>query len=657
MDKYFIVRKKISVADAASLTLIFDTMHLSKNTEMYLYTPKGTIITGPITVSENIGIDRTWSSNNFPGSSVVVELRVPNAEIKDINLHISSILIGRKEVIKNTSLDSAAFGMFNSSSYCNVNMLCPQGSGWVNERKAICLIQTNSGEYGTGAMLTNTCNTNKPYVLTAWHNTNGRNPINWTYIFGWWSSTCTPNSANPTAILFNGANLRATYEPTDFSLLELLHTPASNSDITYLGWSRSTTPPVSSVGISHPAGDQMKIAFANSAATLDMIRANSNTAWRVLWDEGITEAGSSGSPLFDQISHKVVGQMYSVTQYCGSRTGGTNYGRFDLSWIGGGTAATGLGHWLNPINSSAMTTNTANISTLATPVTVSNVTLQGQTDICGQSTYTLNGAPTGSTVTWSMSNPSVASFTVSGSQAFVTPLVFGQSTILQATVTLPCASNPTTIVPILIRTFENIKLTPLEIATCYDDYYNIEYPRTVTVQYCPANGVVSWDVPSHFNNDYTISGNTLTLNSGPTYEIPNTNPLWISATVSSSAGSFSTHANFWTQSCNVFKLKTKIKSKSSNVIKTPEVNKSSIKVSPNPSFGEFRLELVNTGVISTIKEVIIKNKLGQLVYHKRYNSKRNNDYININGYPAGIYTVQVFTGKEYLTSFIVLTHK
>jgi hypothetical protein len=57
----------------------------------------------------------------------------------------------------------------------------------------------------------------------------------------------------------------------------------------------------------------MKIAIENDAATNGDIQGYSNTGWRVLYDEGAVEGGSSGSPLLDP-NKKVVGQLYSSTQ-------------------------------------------------------------------------------------------------------------------------------------------------------------------------------------------------------------------------------------------------------------------------------------------------------------------------------------------------------
>lgn len=434
IDNDIILRQKIIAQKATSIKISFDTLFLSKNASLYIYNLQGSIITGPITSKENIQKGRLWSSNTFNDSIIILELKMPKSEEGQNSLHISKILSGLQDRINLNPSDSTGIGHFNSSSPCNINVICSQGNPWVNERKAICLIETDDGSSCSGALLTNTCNTNNPYVLTAWHCTNGKNPNNWTYSFGWWSTTCTPNTNNQQYLLFNGATLRATYEPTDFSLLELFQTPSSTSGLTYLGWSRSSATPSTSVGIHHPMDDQMKISFANNPATIGNIRLNTNTAWRVLWNSGTTEKGSSGSPLFNQ-NHQVVGQNFSETQPtyppCNQQTGGNNYGRFDLSWTGGGTNATRLSNWLDASNSGAITTNTTNVSNLinAKPA----LSISGNDPLCYSASYTLNGATTG-TITWSSSNTSIATVTGQGSTATVTKVGDG-SVFITATVT------------------------------------------------------------------------------------------------------------------------------------------------------------------------------------------------------------------------------
>ena len=68
-----------------------------------------------------------------------------------------------------------------------------------------------------------------------------------------------------------------------------------------------------------------------------------DTHWLVKFNEGNTETGSSGSPLFDEKKH-VVGQLHG-----GSDTESL-YGKFSLSWNYSSVDSQQLKHWLDPDN-------------------------------------------------------------------------------------------------------------------------------------------------------------------------------------------------------------------------------------------------------------------------------------------------------------------
>lgn len=348
---YTICRLKITAKNAASITLYFDQLELSRNAEVFIYNIAGTVITGPITYKENIAAKKLWGSNVFSDSSVIVEVRVLSKEINQNKLHISKILYGVKrdnsKDLDNT--DSTAGPGFGRSSVCNVNVICY--SPWANESRAVAEIGDGHGGWFTGALVMNTCNTNRPYILTAWHCVvqSGGTFVPSTFEFLWISPTCATTTNTTQTILFNGSSIAALWEQTDFALVVLDQNIPQNSGLSFLGWSRSTTIPVGAVGIHHPKGDIMKISMDNDAALVGNIKTYLNKAWRVQWDIGIVQDGSSGSPLFN-LDHKLIGQLYSSSQPedppCNQPIGGANYGRFDQSWEGGGTPNTRLKDWL-----------------------------------------------------------------------------------------------------------------------------------------------------------------------------------------------------------------------------------------------------------------------------------------------------------------------
>lgn len=64
------------------------------------------------------------------------------------------------------------------------------------------------------------------------------------------------------------------------------------------------------------------------------------------WDEGTTEGGSSGSPLFNP-NFRIIGQLQGGCAACGNHLADF-YGRLPVSWLGGGISSSRLSNWLDP---------------------------------------------------------------------------------------------------------------------------------------------------------------------------------------------------------------------------------------------------------------------------------------------------------------------
>lgn len=342
----------IKAKGAFSTSINFDRFVLPKNTEMYVYNANGNMITGPVTEKEN-NDNKFWGSWAYKGEDLFIEIKTPAATLDELQLHANNIAYGYKEVYKSKVIS------FGASGSCNINVICPLGGAfWSPQANGVGLVLNDVGSsWCSGSLIMNTCGTDQPYFLTANHCFTGQNVALWKFTFQAWSPTCTP-SANSAGITFNGSTLRANYSPSDMCLVELNTKPSPSSGLFYAGWSRSTTPATSAMAIHHPRGDVMKISEAAAGTTVASFGAGpANHHWKAVWTQGVTEPGSSGSPLFDQ-NQRIVGQLHGGPSACFGAQLWDFYGRFDISWTGGGTNATRLSNWLDPGGVGASHTNT-----------------------------------------------------------------------------------------------------------------------------------------------------------------------------------------------------------------------------------------------------------------------------------------------------------
>jgi hypothetical protein len=124
----------------------------------------------------------------------------------------------------------------------------------------------------------------------------------------------------------------------DFSLLLLQDVPAG---VVFAGWDPSE-PPVSApvTGIHHPAGSYKRISFGHRVGdAFVLIGSTQNPAqdyYQVLWDKGVTEPGSSGSPLFSGPGVVVGALTYGPAPpgltACQIHPSVDGYGRFSVAY-------------------------------------------------------------------------------------------------------------------------------------------------------------------------------------------------------------------------------------------------------------------------------------------------------------------------------------
>lgn len=344
-------RLGIYAPTANSINLLFSEYDLAEGAKVFLYTPDGEIVRGAFT-HENNKDHGELATDIIDGDSLIIEFFIPNTASSS-NLRVGQITFGYR------SLDP--FRGYGDSGSCNNNVNCPVGIPWTLEKKSVAIIIVGGSGACTGALVNNTLNNGTPYFLTANHCLGG-SVANWVFRFNWESPGC-PNVNNTVNQSVSGSTLRANNSGSDVALLELSSTPPQSYGVYYAGWDKSGNTPTSQTAIHHPSGDIKKISFDYDPAGTALW--GGAQCWRIFtWEDGTTEPGSSGSPLFDQ-NHRIIGQLYGGTASCSNNID-DYYGRFDVSWDGS-SASNRLRDWLDPNNNAPDTLDgyNPNIATIA----------------------------------------------------------------------------------------------------------------------------------------------------------------------------------------------------------------------------------------------------------------------------------------------------
>ena len=341
---------KVKCQGALTVNLTFEQTHIPAGNQLFAYNPSKDFILGAFT-QQHI-YDGQLGTELIPGEQAILEYYVaPQNEIG----HIQLAVVTHGYRTANEFVNKA----FGSSGSCNMNVNCNDGLPWTQQRNSAVMLVSGSSGFCSGALINNTLNDGKPYVLTANHCYS--NPANWIFRFNWQASNCNNPASSPTFQSLSGAVLRSRRTPSDFCLVEITGGLVNGSvpldyNPYFSGWDKSGTIPSSTVSIHHPSGDIKKISFDDNAATISqgMGSNEANSTWTVQWDRNTTtEGGSSGSPLFDQ-NHRIIGQLWGGGASCQNQTAPDYYGRVANSWEPAGSNSTNqLKFWLDPNASGA----------------------------------------------------------------------------------------------------------------------------------------------------------------------------------------------------------------------------------------------------------------------------------------------------------------
>lgn len=366
-------RLRIKVPEATALTLYYRSFSIPPGGKLFIYNSAKTQILGAYTYQTNPST-AYFATEFVAGEETILEYEAPEKSGVPVtpDIQIEEIGYGYRDFLV-PQLTSV-----QASGSCNVNVNCEEGNLWESEKKGICKLQMRIGT-GTylcsGSLINNTAGDLKPYILTAAHCLNNgkktatdQELAQWIFIFNYEKSGCSNSSDAKEHFSVTGCKNIAAIplnQGSDGLLLLLTQSFSSPEKIYYNGWDRRNTPASSGVGIHHPGGDVKKIStFTSPAVHFTWITSSESGAPNAHWDVlfsatpngyGITEGGSSGSPLFNQ-QNLIVGTLTGGNSDCTYPGGHNVYGKLYSHWDQYAVASTRrMDIYLDPLQTGATT--------------------------------------------------------------------------------------------------------------------------------------------------------------------------------------------------------------------------------------------------------------------------------------------------------------
>ena len=390
----------VKSSGAEALSFLFETFKLYGESTLVITDLNGKLVHNPLTSDDVESHFRQHAALCF-GDELLLTLIEPKYT-QSSELFLDRVMYNYR------STGNPNFQKINESDPCEINVNCsPVGDLWQDEKKGVAKIYIIEGNFAgscTGSLINNTSQDCKPYFLTALHcgvSATTANMTQWKFYFKYEAPSCTnPSTAGTLDDYFITGCLRIADSGdnggdsgSDFLLVKLGSSTNEAATITTLksanfsaywnGWNANTTATTGGVGIHHPAGDIKKISTFSGTSVSAAWNGNGLLShWRQSWTSnsnghGVTEGGSSGSPLFNNSQGYIIGTLTGGSSSCNSPTSQDYYGKMSYHWTSNGTTnAERLKPWLDPTNSGVLTlAGSANPCTSSTgPCSASSTT-------------------------------------------------------------------------------------------------------------------------------------------------------------------------------------------------------------------------------------------------------------------------------------------
>jgi hypothetical protein len=354
---------KVKVPKAQALMLYSNNFYIPVGAQLHIFNYDHTQSIGAFT-SQNNRKDLSFASELIYGDEMYIEYYKPYSVKEQAQIEITELGYAYRDCLK----DYADYAEYGSSGSCNVNVNCSEGDSTRKQQRGVMeiVLKLPNDYIGwcTGSLVNNTSRNLKGYVLTALHciediTSNTASYMNqFIFYFNFESPGCTA-STQPNCRTLTGCTEIMTGESSDCLLLLLNDTVPSSFNTYWNGWNTNTSALTSSgVGIHHPAGDIKKIStYTTTPQVTTYDSYGSGAHIKVNWVQttngyGITEGGSSGSPLFNS-NGLIIGTLTGGASACNVSASSKYdyYGSMSYHWTTNGTADNQrLKPWLDPLN-------------------------------------------------------------------------------------------------------------------------------------------------------------------------------------------------------------------------------------------------------------------------------------------------------------------
>lgn len=342
---------RIQAPGAEAMSVYFDAFYLPVGAELFFETPRGAFediwVEGPVTSFENNAHGR-WTNDEVPGDDMVIRLTLPHGAVEMPVLHTAGMGFFARHTHFLPPFDSHLER--GGAEACQVDVMCPEGDSWQCDRDAVVKLRItqNGGIYFcSGSMVNNVEQDCRQLMLSSFHCADGVQDDEWPYFkvqFNYEFSSCggtsSINSRTRTGVIHltdSDDMVGGQIDGSDFLLVEVEDPIDSAWHPYFAGWDATGFNGHSGVGIHHPSGDRKKISTYGAQLTTSGVYAP-GAHWRVTWmstqtNHGVTETGSSGSPIFNE-NHHIVGTLSGGSSFCANPSGADYYGKLSYHWSG-----------------------------------------------------------------------------------------------------------------------------------------------------------------------------------------------------------------------------------------------------------------------------------------------------------------------------------